>query len=270
MKIKQTLLGLVALFSASALSAQNQPSFFSQLKYRAEVGIGLSNITGHVNTDVLSATAQLQPITSPRLGIIAEYDLSDKLYLSAGLKYRQNGTKFSIQSDTEDRKWRNDRGYYETTRKSNSLKAQATLHYLSLPISLGLRHKLSPNLTAQIEGGLYLAQAFSGKGEFSHNKHSETIDIFDDNTRKDIGSSLDRNVSVNAQEIGINLSATLRFSQKYYVSIGLEQALSNLVSIKNLKDLYDGELGRIIPQGIQVKEIYSRNCTNYISIGMYF
>lgn len=270
MKIKQTLLGLVALFSVSTLGAQNQSSFFSQLKYRAEVGIGLSNITGYVSTDVLSATAHLQPIISPRLGVIAEYDLSDKLYLSAGLKYRQNGTKFSTQYDSTEGIRRSNHGGYEIIRESNKIKAQATLHYLSLPISLGLRHKLSSALMAQIEGGIYLAQAFSGKGEFSHNKQSKTIDIFD-NIPRDIDSSLGSKVSVNAQEIGINLSATLRFSQKYYVSIGLEQALSNLVSVKSPKNLYDGELGgQIIPRGIQVKEIYSRNRTNYISIGMYF
>lgn len=233
--------------------------FASGLKWRAEAGLNFSNINASVDTDFADMNVSLKNKIGARLSFIAEYNLNDKYYLLGGIQYKNRGAKMSIKADkTPEFSMLNFLREYDDNFSLNvdrgaTMQASVSLHYLSLPLGIGLKQNLSDNFSLRAEASTYFAYLLAGKSSLNIGGKTSEYDAT-------ISKEADSFIENNLFEFGINLSAALVYQQKYFVRVGYDKALRSMVSIKQ-------DVKKHLPF---INDISVNNRSTYISLGMYF
>lgn len=259
MKIKTTLTALLLIIGGSVLSAQSLEGsikkHFKRFQWRAEVGLAAAGVSmGGLETTleyfneyykeyerVSGGEIEIPSAIkfAPRLGVMGDYELKPNVFLSTGLEYKLQGLSYT--GDVPNI------GYFTRGYRMYG-SVQLSLHYLNLPIMVGIKKDLTKDIALRLEGGLYLAYAFSGKskGELSspyktieeYNAYSLEVDVFNPNKAKVLSDLQLSNklvdyaprIELSRLDYGINLGVGMEYQKKYLLRLSYEQGLNNIIS----------------------------------------
>lgn len=126
-----------------------------------------------------------------RAGVGAEFSLAPMVYLGAGLNYQMGG--------------------FKTAKVLEAAQVSTTLHYLTLPVTIGFRAPLTSDLSVSVEGGPYAAFGLSGKASATAGKLKVDVptEVFGDNG------------ALKRFDAGLNVSAAVEY-QRFYFRLGTE------------------------------------------------
>lgn len=168
---------------------------FLPVSPRLEVSVSASRQTTSFGKDTsFDSKAKL----GFRVGAAAELSLADMIYIAPGLVYKTEGAKYSKDQSS-----------------SKSLEYSNTIHYLSIPVNLGIRAGLGI-VTVSVEAGPYFAYALKGNSSIagmSYNLYKKVDNIF----------SSDKNKRF---DMGVGASVAVEFN-KLYVRLGTDLGLYN-------------------------------------------
>lgn len=133
-----------------------------------------------------------------RAGVGAEFTLAPMVYLGAGLNYQMGG--------------------YKSDKALGLAQASSTLHYLTVPVTIGFRAPLTNDLSVSVEGGPYAALGLGGKQSLTTGK--ALGDIIKDAPKLSTEVFGD-NGALKRFDAGLNVSAAVEF-QRFYLRLGTE------------------------------------------------
>ncbi len=167
---KLFLLAVLAVMAVSA-SAQVEKGF----RYGVTGGISMSNVTG----DDVDGSSMI----GYQVGVIADYNFNEKLFVGTGLGLVNKGTKDMFGGAVE--------GDFKGT-------------YLSLPIHIGYRFNVSDNMLLNVSAGPEIAYGLFGS-DIEWNDGSEDTNYFDDGWAERFEIGLGAKVGVEFNKLQINL-----------------------------------------------------------------
>lgn len=181
-KIKTVI--LVTLFLAAIhVSAQEKKTTFG-----VKAGLNVSNISSPDNREFNNTKSK----TGFHAGITLDYAITSKWYLLTGLEYTTKGVKIELSSADQD----------------------VTAAYVQLPVSAGLKIRVSDDMAVLINAGPYFAYGIHGKIKQGSYKQ----DTFSDVAFKKFDSGMILGAALEWQKLCFTLGGELGFvniMQKY-------------------------------------------------------
>ena len=173
---KIMLTALVAVITMVSVNAQN---------FGVKAGVNLASITGDETDGIDSRTAF-------HIGVVAEFEISDKFSFQPELVYSSQGAKYSISES----------GYsYESTSK---------LDYLNLPLMAKYYVAEGFSIEAGPQVGILLSAKDEWEGSFGGLAESGTDDIKDEVSSIDFGLNLG---------LGYKMESGLNFAARYNLGL---------------------------------------------------
>lgn len=229
---------LATLTGAIAVNAQSLP-----VHPRVEVGGNFANII--TKYDGKDHTADIKP--GVWAGVAVEIPIGTSgMFVAPGLTYKMQGTK-------------------ETDSKSVvpgtiiDSELSSTLHYLSVPVDLGIRVDLAP-VAISVEFGPYFAYALKGTTtesisyNGSYDKLPAEVKDMLERAKQDTPADIfekdkEGNVSTKRFDVGVGASAAVEF-KRFYLRIGSELGLMNIAG-----------------KSLENEGVSSKNANFYVSVG---
>ena len=139
--MKKVILALITLLAATTLAtAQMRPSV------KVEAGANFSNMTGKANGE----TNDGDILTGYRVGAGVEFAISDGFYINPGLYFLSRGAKATVELP-------------KTTDYAMKVVSSTWLHNVEIPVHVGYRVAVAPNMAVSIQAGPWFSYGFLGK-----------------------------------------------------------------------------------------------------------
>lgn len=168
-----------------------------------------------------------------RAAATVDVNLLDFIYVNSGLSFVQRGSAYK---DGESNKIRN------------------KMHYLQIPVNVGFKFMLSPNVGAAIQAGPYFGMALAGKSTKTGIEGAkETFDIFKE------GVAGLKNSEASRFDVGLGAQAILSLGS-IYGAIGADFGLLNTLK---------GQIGSGSGLGQNIEGVV-RNTAFHVGLGVSF
>ena len=139
--MKKVILSLVTLLAATTLAtAQMRPSV------KVEAGANFSNMTGKANGE----TKDGDMLIGYRVGAGVEFGISDGFYINPGLYFLSRGAKGTVELP-------------KTTDYAMKVVSSTWLHNVEIPVHVGYRTAIAPDMAVSIQAGPWFSYGFLGK-----------------------------------------------------------------------------------------------------------
>ncbi len=195
--MKKLFFAAAALMLATSVSAQEAGEF------RFGINAGMNISSANLDADHSSKVGF-------NAGVIGEYNITENVFVNAGLKYSQRGVKDVSVAYTD--------GYDVYTDK---LKWNPG--YIEMPIHAGYRYAFSDSFKGFAEFGPYFAYAVSGSIEDSY---GGSVGLYDDWVENFMGCKYNR------FEFGLGGAVGIEFS-KVQVKAGYDFGVTKIWDVNN-------------------------------------
>ena len=139
--MKKVILSLVTLLAATTLAtAQMHPTV------KLEAGANFSNMTGKANGE----TEDGDILIGYRIGGGVEFGISDGFYINPGLYFLSRGAKGTVELP-------------KMTDYSMKVVSSTWLHNVEIPVHVGYRAAIAPDMAVSIQAGPWFSYGFLGK-----------------------------------------------------------------------------------------------------------
>ena len=139
--MKKVILSLITLLAATTLAtAQMRPTI------KVEAGANFSNMTGKANGE----TNDGDILTGYRVGAGVEFAISDGFYINPGLYFLSRGTKATVELP-------------KTSDYAMKVVSSTWLHNVEIPVHVGYRVAVAPDMAVSIQAGPWFSYGFLGK-----------------------------------------------------------------------------------------------------------
>ena len=139
--MKKVILALITLLAATTLAtAQMRPSV------KVEAGANFSNMTGKANGE----TKDGDMLIGYRVGAGVEFGISDGFYINPGLYFLSRGAKGTVELP-------------KMTDYSMKVVSSTWLHNVEIPVHVGYRTAIAPDMAVSIQAGPWFSYGFLGK-----------------------------------------------------------------------------------------------------------
>lgn len=237
--MKKFLISLAAaLLCGVTASAQ-------QFTIRAEAGpaFSFSSLATH-GVNILGSGTKI----GYHVAGMVDVNLYKGLYASAGLSFEMKGAKGKLK---EDNSLLGKIGSMINKEAQNEI----TMHYLQIPVNIGYKLSLTPNIGIGIQTGPYFAFGLGGT-QNTGIKAADAVQSF--NVFKEGIMGLNK---VKRYDIGWGASAMAYFSN-YYATVGADFGFLNIAE--------SDTQGTVAQVANQVKGLSFKNSTVYVGIGYCF
>ena len=213
--MKKVILSLVTLLAATTLAtAQMRPTI------KVEAGANFANQT----TKVDDKSTDGKMMIGYRAGVGAEFGFADGFYVNPGLYFLSRGAK-------------------SEAIELLGAKADATLwlHNVEVPVHVGYRAGIAPDMAVSIQAGPWFSYGFLGKRVYkatgdglaadAAKKIVDELNKGDNNPYKD-GKAVKQ--SLKPFDLGVGMQAAFEYRQ-FGVNLGFEYGLLNTSAVENVK-----------------------------------
>lgn len=221
--MKKVILAVIATLAATTLAtAQMRPTI------KVEAGANFANQT----TKVGDNSSDGKMMIGYRAGLGVEIGIMDGFYVNPGVYFLSRGAKIAEEE--------------VSIPVIGHVKASTTrwLHNVEIPVHLGYRAALSPDMGVSIQAGPWFSYGFLGKdvmkssGEgIAANLTKEVEKYFNDNSgnpykeREIAGKKIK---TLKPFDLGVGMQAAFEYRQ-FGVNVGFEYGLLNTSGIENVK-----------------------------------
>ena len=217
--MKKVILSLITLLAATTLAtAQMRPTI------KVEAGANFSNMTGKANGE----TNDGDILTGYRVGAGVEFAISDGFYINPGLYFLSRGTKATVELP-------------KMTDYAMKVVSSTWLHNVEIPVHVGYRVAVAPDMAVSIQAGPWFSYGFLGKRVYkatgeglaadAAKKIVDELNKGDNNPYKD-GKAVKQ--SLKPFDLGVGMQAAFEYRQ-FGVNLGFEYGLLNTSNIDNVK-----------------------------------
>ena len=213
--MKKVILSLVTLLAATTLAtAQMRPTI------KVEAGANFANQT----TKVGDNSADGKMMVGYRVGAGAEFGFADGFYINPGLYFLSRGAK------TEG-----------VAIAGTKVDATLWLHNVEIPVHVGYRAAIAPDMAVSIQAGPWFSYGFLGKRVYKATGDGLAADaakkVVDELNKGDNNPYKDGKVvkqSLKPFDLGVGMQAAFEYRQ-FGVNLGFEYGLLNTSAIENVK-----------------------------------
>ena len=223
--MKKVILSLVTLLAATTLAtAQMRPTI------KVEAGANFSNMTGKANGE----TNDGDILTGYRIGGGVEFGITDGFYINPGLYFLSRGAKATVELP-------------KTTDYAMKVVSSTWLHNVEIPVHVGYRVAVAPNMAVSIQAGPWFSYGFLGKvsqktrvtgeGKIADaarelaKASDDAVNKGDNNPYKD-GKAVKQ--SLKPFDLGVGMQAAFEYRQ-FGVNLGFEYGLLNTSAFDEVK-----------------------------------
>ena len=161
----------------------------AQITFGARGGINFSNMK--MESEGISISPKMKP--GVQLGVVAEYALSESLFLQPGFLFAQQGMKMDADGET----------------------AKVTLNYIQIPVNFQFKTEVSGGTILLLQAGPYGGIGINGKWKYG--KESEDVEFGNGD-----------NADFKTFDFGLGLGAGIEFGGNMQLGIGYNLGLANL------------------------------------------
>ena len=217
--MKKVILSLITLLAATTLAtAQMRPTI------KVEAGANFSNMTGKANGE----TNDGDILTGYRVGAGVEFTISDGFYINPGLYFLSRGAKATVELP-------------KMTDYSMKVVSSTWLHNVEIPVHVGYRVAVAPDMAVSIQAGPWFSYGFLGKRVYkatgdglaadAAKKIVDELNKGDNNPYKD-GKAVKQ--SLKPFDLGVGMQAAFEYRQ-FGVNLGFEYGLLNTSAFDEVK-----------------------------------
>ena len=220
--MKKVILSLVTLLAATTLAtAQMHPTV------KLEAGANFSNMTGKANGE----TEDGDILIGYRIGGGVEFGISDGFYINPGLYFLSRGAKGTVELP-------------KMTDYSMKVVSSTWLHNVEIPVHVGYRAAIAPDMAVSIQAGPWFSYGFLGKvsqkttvtgeGKLA-DAAREIAKTADDTVNKGENNPYKTNPKIlKPFDLGVGMQAAFEYRQ-FGVNLGFEYGLLNTSNIETPK-----------------------------------
>ena len=222
--MKKVILSLVTLLAATTLAtAQMRPTI------KVEAGANFANQT----TKVGDNSADGKMMIGYRAGVGAEFGFADGFYINPGLYFLSRGQKLA------------DKEFSLPIVGSAKVDVTRWLHNVEIPVHVGYRAALAPDMAVSIQAGPWFSYGFLGKDVYKATgeglagdgakKAAEELNKGDNNPYKEgkvAGVTIP--ATLKPFDVGVGMQAAFEYRQ-FGVNLGFEYGLLNTSNVETPK-----------------------------------
>ena len=220
--MKKVILSLVTLLAATTLAtAQMRPTI------KVEAGANFSNQT----TKVDDKSTDGKMMIGYRAGVGAEFGFADGFYVNPGVYFLSRGAKGTVELP-------------KTTDYAMKVVSSTWLHNVEIPVHVGYRVAVAPNMAVSIQAGPWFSYGFLGKvsqktrvtgeGKIA-DAARELAKASDDAVNKGDNNPYKTDPKIlKPFDLGVGIQAAFEYRQ-FGVNLGFEYGLLNTSAFNEVK-----------------------------------
>ena len=220
--MKKVILSLVTLLAATTLAtAQMRPSI------KVEAGANFSNVT----TKADGKTQDGDMLIGYRAGVGVEFGITDGFYVNPGVYFLSRGAQGKVETP-------------KVADYSMKVVSSTWLHNVEIPVHVGYRAAVTPDMSVSIQAGPWFSYGFLGKvsqkttitgeGKLA-DAARELAKTADDAVNKGDNNPYKTNPKIlKPFDLGVGMQAAFEYRQ-FGVNLGFEYGLLNTSAFNEVK-----------------------------------
>ena len=220
--MKKVILSLVTLLAATTLAtAQMRPTI------KVEAGANFANQTTKIDDNSTDG----KMMVGYRVGVGAEFGFADGFYVNPGVYFLSRGAQGKVETP-------------KVADYSMKVVSSTWLHNVEIPVHVGYRAAVTPDMSVSIQAGPWFSYGFLGKvsqkttitgeGKLA-DAARELAKTADDAVNKGDNNPYKTNPKIlKPFDLGVGMQAAFEYRQ-FGVNLGFEYGLLNTSAIDNTK-----------------------------------
>ena len=218
--MKKVILAIVTMLAATTLAtAQMRPAI------KVEAGANFANQT----TKVGDKSTDGKMMIGYRAGVGVEFGITDGFYVNPGVYFLSRGSKSTIETP-------------EVVGHSVKIAHTTWLHNVEVPVHVGYRAALTPDMAVSIQAGPWFSYGFLGKvtqkttitGEGTIADKARELAAKTDETVNKGENSPYKNKALKPFDLGVGMQAGFEY-QQFGINLGFEYGLLNTSAVEKTK-----------------------------------
>ena len=218
--MKKVILAIVTMLAATTLAtAQMRPAI------KVEAGANFANQT----TKVGDKSTDGKMMIGYRAGVGVEFGITDGFYVNPGVYFLSRGSKSTIETP-------------EIVGYSAKVAHTTWLHNVEIPVHVGYRAALTPDMAVSIQAGPWFSYGFLGKttqkttitGEGTIADKARELAAKTDETVNKGENSPYKNKALKPFDLGVGMQAGFEY-QQFGINLGFEYGLLNTSAVEKTK-----------------------------------